>query len=198
MKLIWHNDYLDKVMFAPDGGVSIADINGTSGEDTTDYKALYEQSQADYAKLKSSFDKTSSEISALKKERQERMSDEEKRNQELADREEHYKAIERENAVYKYKASLSGQITDPKVLQDVAELYANGEISKAIEKQNAYLEQAHKELEKRIKADLLKENPQPTPANGDPQKSFGEMTLDERISLKQKDPQLYEKLKNTK
>lgn len=127
------------------------------------YKAEYEKMQSEYDALKRSFDKASSEIADFKRKDKARMTDEEKRNAELAEREEHYKAIERENALYKYKASLSTQIKDEKVLSEVAELYASGDISGAIAKQNEYFAKYQTELEKSIKADLLKQNPQATP-----------------------------------
>lgn len=162
-----------------------------------DYKAEYEKTKSDYEALKRNFDKASSEIAEFKRKDRARMTDDEKRNAELAEREEHYKAIERENALYKYKASLSTQIKDEKVLSEVAEMYANGDISGAITKQNEYFAKFHDELEKSIKADLLKQNPQPTPQTKTPTKSFREMTLDEKSKLHRENPELYEKLKNS-
>lgn len=128
-----------------------------------DYKAKFEQMQSDYEALKRNFDKASSEIAEFKRKDKARMTDDEKRNAELAEREEHYKAIEKENALYKYKASLSTQIKDDKVLTEIAKLYADGNISEAIAKQNEYYAKFQGELEKSIKADLLKQNPQATP-----------------------------------
>lgn len=128
-----------------------------------DYKAKFEQMQSDYEALKRNFDKTSSEVAEYKRKEKARMTDDEKKNAELAEREEHYKAIEKENALYKYKASLSSQIRDEKVLDEVAKLYANGDITGAIAKQNEYFAKFQGELEKSIKADLLKQNPQATP-----------------------------------
>lgn len=128
-----------------------------------DYKAKFEQMQSDYEALKRNFDKTSSEVADYKRKEKARMTDDEKKNAELAEREEHYKAIEKENALYKYKASLSTQIKDDKVLTEIAKLYADGNISEAIAKQNEYYAKFQGELEKSIKADLLKQNPQATP-----------------------------------
>lgn len=128
-----------------------------------DYKAKFEQMQSDYEALKRNFDKTSSEVAEYKRKEKARMTDDEKKNAELAEREEHYKAIEKENALYKYKASLSSQIRDEKVLTEIAKLYADGNISEAIAKQNEYYAKFQGELEKSIKADLLKQNPQATP-----------------------------------
>lgn len=90
-----------RFMFAPDsgadGGASVG-ANGADGEgvkvDTTDYKALYEKEVAERAKLKKSFDATASEIAELKKANKAKMSEEEKREAELAEKELHYKEME--------------------------------------------------------------------------------------------------------
>lgn len=94
-----------KFMFAPDdgangGGVGVG-TNGADGESATNYKALYEKTVAslekevaERAKLKKSFDATASEIAELKKANKAKMSEEEKREAELAERELHYKEME--------------------------------------------------------------------------------------------------------
>lgn len=89
-----------RFMFAPDDGASVG-TNGTDGEGATDYKALYEKTVAslekevaERAKLKKSFDATASEIAELKKANKAKMSEEEKREAELAERELHYKEME--------------------------------------------------------------------------------------------------------
>lgn len=139
--------------------------NVTETDGQVDYKALYEQAQGEVSRYKSSVDKLSSENADYKRKERERMTDEEKRNNELAEKEKHYAEIERENALYKYKASLGSIIKDEKVLAEVAECYANGDIALAIGKQNAYLAKERTELEKTIKAELLQQNPQPNPQN---------------------------------
>ena len=163
-----------------------------------DYKAEYEKTKSDYEALKRNFDKASSEIADFKRKDKARMTDEEKRNAELAEREEHYKAIERENALYKYKASLSTQIKDEKVLTEVATLYADGNIAGAIAKQNEYFTKFQSELEKSIKSDLLKQNPQATPQGNSvaelTKDKFNSMSYKEKVELYNKDPETYKKL----
>lgn len=131
----------------------------------TNNEAL-ESAKAEYAKLKASFDKVSSELAEQKRKDKERMSDEDKKKAEYAEREEHYKALEKENALYRFKSSLGASIKDEKVLNDIAELYSDGEIDKAIKKQNEYFANYRKEIEREVKAELLKQNPQPTPQSG--------------------------------
>lgn len=169
----------------------------TNGE--VDYKALYEQSQGDLARYKSSIDKLTGENAEYKRKERERMTDEDKRNAELAEREKRYAEIERENALYKYKASLGSIIKDEKVLAEVAECYANGDIAMAIGKQNAYILKAQGELEKTIRAELLKENPQPNPdvnVGGLTQEQFDKMDVVERTKVYNEQPELYKKFMN--
>ena len=96
----------------------------------------------------------------------EKLTEEEKAQIELAKKEEYYKALEKENARNKYLSKLGKSIKDEKVLNEIADLYADGDYASAIDKQNEYLAKYHGELEKTIKAELLKKNPQPTAQSG--------------------------------
>jgi hypothetical protein len=96
----------------------------------------------------------------------EKLTEEEKAQIELAKKEEYYKALEKENARNKYITKLGKSIKDEKVLNEIADLYADGDFATAIDKQNDYLAKYHGELEKTIKADLMKHNPQPTAQSG--------------------------------
>ena len=96
----------------------------------------------------------------------EKLTEEEKAQIELAKKEEYYKALEKENARNKYLSKLGKSIKDEKVLNEIADLYADGDYASAIDKQNEYLAKYHSELEKTIKAELLKQNPQPTAQSG--------------------------------
>ena len=96
----------------------------------------------------------------------EKLTEEEKVQIELAKREEYYKALEKENARNKYITKLGKSIKDEKVLNEIADLFAEGDFITAIDKQNEYLAKYHSELEKTIKAELLKKNPQPTAQSG--------------------------------
>lgn len=103
--------------YAPDTGADGGQVGGESNNsgvgtttDTTDYKALLEKAQADLAKaqaeyssLKKSFDTTASELSAKKKAEREKMSEEEKRAAETAEREKRYQELQ--NEVYEMRVS---------------------------------------------------------------------------------------------
>lgn len=96
----------------------------------------------------------------------EKLTEEEKAQIELAKREEYYKQLEKENARNKYLNKLAKTIKDEKVLNEIADLYADGDFATAIDKQNEYLAKYHSEMEKTIKADLMRQNPQPQPQSG--------------------------------
>ena len=70
---------------------------------------------------------------------QEKMSEEEKAQAELAKREEYYKQLEKENALNRYTTKLSKTIKDESVLAEVATLFSEGKYTEAIDKQNEYL-----------------------------------------------------------
>lgn len=97
---------------------------------------------------------------------QDKLTEEEKKQLEIEEREKYYKQLEKENARNKYLTKLSKSIKDETVLNEIADLYAEGDFATAIDKQNEYLTNYHSELEKTIKADLMKQNPQANPQNG--------------------------------
>lgn len=130
-----------------------------------DYKVEYEKLQSELATARQTNDKFSSEIAEYKRKDRARMGEEEKRQADLEAREEHYKAIERENNIMKMKAKLGKSITDEKSLDKIANYLADGKILDAIELQNSIWETAKVELRKQIEADLLAQNPTPPPQN---------------------------------
>ena len=127
-----------------------------------------------------------------------KLTEEEKAKIELAKREEYYKALEKENNRNKYINKLGKTIKDEKVLSEIADLYADGDFATAIDKQNDYLTKYHTELEKTIKADLLKQNPQANPQNGSnggiTKEQFANMGVAERTKLFNEQPDVYKRL----
>ena len=93
------------------------------------------------------------------------LNDAQKAEQDRVEREEHYKKIERENSIYRYTKKLSSTIKDEKVLDEIANLMADGKFDEAIDKQNTYLAKERSEIEKSIKDELMKNNPQHNPEN---------------------------------
>ena len=78
----------------------------TETVDNTDYKAEFERLQGEHAKMKASFDKASSEVADYKRKERERMSEDEKKAATDAEREAHYKELERRLALSDYSSEL--------------------------------------------------------------------------------------------
>lgn len=114
------------------------------------------------------------------------------------DREKHYKEIEKQNSVYRYTEKLSATISDKTVLNEVALLMAEGKFDEAIDKQNAYLATEKSEIEKRIKDELMKQNPEAQAGNEGAgvvtREQFATMGVAERTKLYREQPELYNQL----
>lgn len=109
-----------------------------------------------------------------------------------------YEAIMKENALYKHKQKLSKTIKDETALEEIATLYANGDLEGAFEKQNAYFEKANAEMEQKIKADLMAQNPQGNPQEGNggtiTAEQFAKMDYKARVELYNSNKDLYNQL----
>lgn len=117
-----------------------------------------------------------------------------------AEREEKYKAIERENAINRFEKKLHSSVKNEVVRNEIAVLMADGKYLEAIDKQNAYLETENAEIEKRIKDELMKQNPQAKPEEGGAgsitKEQFNQMTVAERTKLYREQPEKYNEFVN--
>lgn len=117
-----------------------------------------------------------------------------------AEREERYKAIERENSINRYEKKLSSSVKDEAIRNEIAILMADGKYDEAIDKQNAYLATETAELEKRIKDELMKQNPQAQAGNDGAgtitKEQFDKMTVAERTKLYKEQPEKYNEFVN--
>ena len=118
--------------------------------------------------------------------------------QENIERENRYKQIEKQNAVYRYTEKFASTIKDKAVLTEIANLMADGKYDEAIDKQNAYIATENAELEKRIKDELMKNNPQANAGSGSngatTKEEFDAMGVAERTKLYKENPELYKSL----
>lgn len=133
----------------------------TTATPEVDYKAKFEEMEAQYAKVKSSFDKASSEVAEFKRKERERMSEDEKKTAEDAEKEAYYKGIERKLSLAEYAAELD-YIADTKTKAAIIELLVDGKIVEALAKHKEWRTKDRAEMEKTIRTELLKENPQPS------------------------------------
>jgi hypothetical protein len=129
------------------------------------------------------------------------LTEQQRAEQEALETKRRYEAIEKENTLYKYKQKLSKTIKDEALLEEIATLYADGNVEGAFEKQNEYFEKSNAELEKKIKDDLMKQNPQGNPQGEDSatitKEQFSAMGVAERTKLFKENPDLYNELKQT-
>ena len=126
------------------------------------------------------------------------LTDAQKAEQENLERENRYKEIEKQNAVYRYTEKLSTTIMDKNVLHEVATLMAEGKFDEAIDKQNTYLAADREELKKTLKDELMKTNPeanaQTTQSGAVTKEQFSSMGVAERTKLYKEQPELYNQL----
>lgn len=120
--------------------------------------------------------------------------------QESIERENRYKQIEKQNSIYRYTDKLSSTIKDKATLTEIATLMADGKFDEAIDKQNAYLASETAEIEKRIKDELMKQNPQANAENNNAgaitKKQFDQMSVAERTKFYKEQPEKYNEFVN--
>ena len=125
-----------------------------------------------------------------------KLTDEEKREAEIAEREKYFKQLERTNNINEYAKSLS-HITDEKTRLEIAELLADGKIMDATKKQSEYQANNEAQLRETIRQELLSSNPTPPPVNNTgtiTKEQFGSMGYMERVKLANENPELYNQL----
>lgn len=143
------------------------------------------------------FDKTASELAAKKKELTEKMTeDEQKKQKEQEERDElqsKYDKLLHESEVSKFKAKLLGMGYDEKLADDTAEAMADGDSEKVFANQKKHLEA----VEKKVRAEALKDTPKPTP-DGDSKtmtlEKLRKMSPQERYDYSVKNPEEYKTL----
>ena len=161
----------------------------------------YEVEEPDYSGYvtKETFDKTASELANLKKQLREKMSAEELKAKEDADKiEELIKerdALLREKTVAGYKAKYLALGYDESLAGETAEAMANGETDKVFANHNKHLVN----VEKKIRADVLKNTPKPEGGNGSDtmtKEKFRKMTTAEQYKYSVDHPEEYRALYN--
>lgn len=159
----------------------------------------YEIEDPDYSGYvkKEVFDKTASELASKKKELNDKLTADEKKEQE--DKEAHdrlqadYDKLLRESTISKYKAKFLGMGYDEKLADDTATALADGDNERVFANQKKHIEA----VEKRVRADVLKDTPKPTP-DGDSQlmtkDKYRKMSPLERQAFAEKNPEEYKSL----
>lgn len=143
------------------------------------------------------YDKTASELAAKKKELNDKLSDDElarKQEQEKMDElQKNYDSLLHESTVSKNKAKLLGLGYEEKLADETAEAMANGDLETVFVNQKKHLDA----VEKRVRAEALKDTPKPTP-DGDGKtmtlKELRGMSPAERLKYSQEHPDEYKEL----
>lgn len=143
------------------------------------------------------FDKTASELAGVKKQLKDKMTDDEAATQkEQEEREElqsKYDKLLRESEISKHKAKLLGLGYDEKLADETAEAMADGDMEKVFANQKKHLDS----VEKRVRADALKDTPKPTP-DGDSKtmtlEKFRKLSPAERAAFFEEHPEEYKEL----
>ena len=121
---------------------------------------------AEIERLKTALSKSNSEAADYKKQLREKMTDDERKAKEDAEKwaqvEKERDELLREKNVSINKARLLGLGYDEKLAGETAEAMVNGEIDKVFANQKIHLES----VEKKIRADVLKETPKPAGGGG--------------------------------
>ena len=141
------------------------------------------------------FDKTASELAGVKKQLKDKMTDDEAAKQkEQEEREElqsKYDKLLRESEISKHKAKLLGLGYDEKLADETAEAMADGDMEKVFAKKHL------DSVEKRVRADALKDTPKPTP-DGDSKtmtlEKFRKLSPAERAAFFEEHPEEYKEL----
>ena len=184
--------------------VDITKIEGYEGMTPEEkIKALeayeIEDVQPDYSGSvkKDVFDKTASELAGVKKQLKEKMTDDEAAKQkEQEEREElqsKYEKLLHDSEVSKNKAKLLALGYEEKLADDTAEAMVTGDLEKVMANQKKHLEA----VEKKVRAEALKDTPKPT-GDGDSKTMTLEklrgMTPSERYTYSQEHPEEYKEL----
>lgn len=158
-----------------------------------------EDVQPDYSGYvkKDVFDKTASELAGVKKQLKEKMTDDEAAKQkEQEEREElqsKYEKLLHDSEVSKNKAKLLALGYEEKLADDTAEAMVTGDLEKVMANQKKHLEA----VEKKVRAEALKDTPKPT-GDGDSKTMTLEklrgMSPSERYTYSQEHPEEYKEL----
>lgn len=166
-------------------------------------KALeeFEISDPDYSGYikKDVFDTTASELAKMKKALKEKMTEDEAAKQKEQEERERlqsdYEKLLRETTVSKNKAKLLALGYDEKLADETAEAMADGDSEKVFSNQKKHIES----VEKKVRAEALKDTPKPTP-DGDSKtmtlEKFRKLSSAERSAFYEEHPEEYKELYN--
>ena len=159
----------------------------------------YELTEPDYSGYvkKEVFDKTASELTDYKKQLREKLSADEIKAREDAEKQEKlqndYDALVRKVALSENKAKLLGLGYDEKLAIETAEAMLDGNIDKVLANQKKHIDA----IQKKVREDVLQETPKPEGGSSSDEmtkEKLREMTAIERFEFSQKNPDEYKRI----
>ena len=173
-------------------GMSVEDI-----EKALESVELPTDNSAEIDRLKTALSKSNSEAAEFKKQLREKMSAEEIKAKEDAEKYEEVvkerDALLREKTILGHKTKYLSLGYDDALASDTAEALANGDIDKVFANQKKFNES----VEKKIRADVLNETPKPEGGKGSEtitKEKFSKMTIAEQYKYSIDHPEEYKKL----
>lgn len=152
---------------------------------------------AEIDRLKNALSKSNSEAADYKKQLREKMSAEELKAKEDAEKIEELTkerdALLRDKTIASHKARYLTLGYDENLANETAEAMANGELEKVFANQKKHLES----VEKKIRADVLKDTPKPEGGKGSEtitKEAFSKMSIAEQYKYSVDHPEEYKKL----
>lgn len=148
-------------------------------------------------KLKNALSKSNSEAAKYKKELQEKMTDDEKKTKEDAEKFEQlqnsYNELLKEKNVAKFKSDLLALGYEDKLASETAEAMVSGDTAKVFANQKKHQES----MAQKIRSDILKDTPKPDGGNGSGTitiEKLKEMSVEERLKFSEEHPDEYKQL----
>lgn len=149
---------------------------------------------AEIERLKNALSKSNSEAADFKKQLREKMSADELKAKEDAEKQEKlqndYDALVKKVTISENKAKLLALGYEDKLATETAEAMANGELDKVFANQKKHLEA----VEKKIRQDILKDTPKPDGGNAGTtitKEQFDAMGYTERLKVFNENPEIY-------
>ena len=173
-------------------GMSVEDI-----ENALKDIDLPTDNSAEIDRLKTALSKSNSEAADYRKQLRDKMSAEEIKAKEDAEKFEElqkkYEELVRKDAISQNKVKLLALGYEEKLANDTAEAMVNGELDKVFANQKKHIEA----VEKKIRADVLKETPTPEGGNGSEtitKEKFSKMSIAEQYKYSVEHPEEYKML----
>lgn len=148
-------------------------------------------------RLKAALSKSNSEAAEYKKQLRAKMTDDEQKEAERAakeaERDELLASLQKDKAISDSKVQFLALGYEAALAEETAKAMVDGDMAKVFTNQKRHLEA----VEKKVRADALKETPKPAPGGGNEsitQEQFDAMGYTDRLNVFNESPDLYTKL----